>query len=296
MLLDGFRRSDVEVDGVRIATWVRGQGPPVLLLHGYPQTHVMWHVVAPRLVEGHTVVVTDLRGYGESDAPPGGDDHAGYAKRAMAADLVGVMGSLGFERFSVVGHDRGARVGHRMALDHPDRVDRLAVIDIAPTHHVFATADRALAQAYFHWFFLAQPGGLPERMIGADPDGWLVNQLERGHGGGAPFDPEARQAYLEAFGLRIERGPAAPGWSPPAVPTTRRRPPSTSAPTTPSATPGWPVRCWSSGESGASSATATTCSACGGPTPSGSRAEACPAATSSPRSAVPRWPTSCWPS
>jgi haloacetate dehalogenase len=199
MLLDGFRRSDVEVDGVRIATWVRGQGPPVLLLHGYPQTHVMWHVVAPRLVEGHTVVVTDLRGYGESDAPPGGDDHAGYAKRAMAADQVGVMGSLGFERFSVGGHDRGARVGHRMALDHPDRVDRLAVIDIAPTHHVFATADRALAQAYFHWFFLAQPGGLPERMIGADPDGWLVNQLERGHGGGAPFDPEARQAYLEAF-------------------------------------------------------------------------------------------------
>jgi haloacetate dehalogenase len=199
MLLDGFCRSDVEVDGVRIATWVKGQGPPVLLLHGYPQTHVMWHVVAPRLVEEHTVVITDLRGYGESDAPPGGDDHAGYAKRAMAADQVGVMGSLGFEHFSVVGHDRGGRVGHRMALDHPARVDRLAVIDIAPTHHVFATADRAMAQAYFHWFFLAQPGGLPERMIGADPDGWLTDQLERGHGGGTPFDPEARQAYLTAF-------------------------------------------------------------------------------------------------
>jgi haloacetate dehalogenase len=198
-LLEGFRRADVEVQGVRIATWVRGQGPPVLLLHGYPQTHVMWHAVAPVLAEEHTVVLTDLRGYGDSDAPPGGDDHGAYAKRTMAADQVGVMGSLGFEHFSVVGHDRGGRVGHRMALDHPARVDRLAVLDIVPTHHVFATADRALAQAYFHWFFLAQPGGLPERMIGADPDGWLTNQLERGHGGGAPFDPDARHAYLTAF-------------------------------------------------------------------------------------------------
>ncbi len=199
MLLEGFESQRIDVEGVSIATWTAGSGPPLLALHGYPQTHAMWHAVAPALAERYTVVLTDLRGYGASDKPAAGDDHAAYAKRAMAADQVGVMSRLGYDRFAVVGHDRGGRVGHRMALDHPDHVDRLAVIDIAPTHHMVATTDLAVATSYFHWFFLAQPADLPERLIGGDPGAWLTNQLERGHGGGLPFHPEARQAYLDAF-------------------------------------------------------------------------------------------------
>ncbi len=197
-LLDGFERRDVDAGGVRIATWSAGDGDPVLLLHGYPQTHLMWHAVAPALADGHRVVLADLRGYGESDKPPGGDDHAGYAKRAMASDQVEAMAALGHERFAVVGHDRGARVGHRLALDHPDRVSRLAVVDIAPTHHMVTTADLALGQAYFHWFFLAQPPDLPERMIGADPQRWLRHQLGRFHPGSVPIHPDALAAYLRA--------------------------------------------------------------------------------------------------
>lgn len=199
MLLEDFQRRDVTVEGVRIATWIAGSGPPVLTLHGYPQTHVMWHAVAPALARDHTVVLTDLRGYGLSDHPPGGDDHAGYAKRTMAADQVGVMAGLGFDRFAVVGHDRGARVGHRLALDHPERVSALAVIDIAPTHHMVANTDLRMARAYFHWFFLAQAPPLPERLIGADPELWVTTQMHGAHGGGLDFHPEAVAAYLEAF-------------------------------------------------------------------------------------------------
>jgi haloacetate dehalogenase len=198
VLFEGFRHCDITVEGVRIAVWVAGEGPPVLLLHGYPQTHAMWHAVAPKLAERRTVVCPDLRGYGDSDKPPGGEDHDGYAKRAMAADQVGVMAELGFERFALVGHDRGARVGHRLALDHPERVDRLAVIDIVPTHYTLATADLRLARAYFHWFFLSQAHPLPERMIGADPGAWLDACLS-GWGAGASFHPEAVAAYREAF-------------------------------------------------------------------------------------------------
>lgn len=187
MLLESFERHDVTVDGVRIAAWVAGRGSPVLALHGYPQTHVMWHAVAPAVAEQHTVVLTDLRGYGDSDKPAGGNDHAGYAKRAMAADQVGVMAELGYDRFALVGHDRGARVSHRLALDHPDRVSALAVIDIAPTHHMVATTDLAMARAYFHWFFLSQNPPLPERLIGADPELWLTSQLRAGHAGSADF-------------------------------------------------------------------------------------------------------------
>jgi haloacetate dehalogenase len=205
MVLDGFVRSDVVVDGVRIATWVKGSGPPVLLLHGYPQTHVMWHAVAPALSAGHTVVLSDLRGYGDSDKPPGGDDHSGYAKRSMAADQIGVMASLGFDQFSLIGHDRGGRVAHRAALDHPERVTRLAVLDIAPTHHMLATADRQLALAYFHWFFLSQPPGLPEAMIEADPDRWLLRMLGEAQTGGSGF----RHADLIAEYVRAFRAPGA---------------------------------------------------------------------------------------
>jgi haloacetate dehalogenase len=172
----------------------------VLLLHGYPQTRAIWHRVAPRLAERFTVVVADLRGYGDSSAPPGDPAHERYSKRAMAADQVGLMEQLGFGRFAVAGHDRGGRVGHRMALDYPERVTRLAVLDIVPTRVVFATADTELATAYFHWFFLIQPDGLPERLIGADPDWWLDEILARWSADGKPFDARAVAEYKRCFG------------------------------------------------------------------------------------------------
>lgn len=198
-LLDGFDARDVQVDGVRIHARVAGSGDPVLLLHGYPQTHVMWHRVAPRLAQEHTVVVADLRGYGDSAKPFSGDDHAAYSKRAMAADQVGLMAALGHDRFAVVGHDRGARVAHRMCLDHPDRVTRAAVLDIAPTRHVFAHVDRALAHAYEHWFFLSQPTDLPERLIGADPAYYLRTKLAAWSVDLTAFEPVAMAEYVRCF-------------------------------------------------------------------------------------------------
>ena len=182
-----------------IAAWVLGSGPPLLLLHGYPQTRAMWHRVAPGLAERFTVVAADLRGYGDSWAPSGGENHAAYSKRAMARDQIRLMDGLGFDRFAVAGHDRGGRVGHRLALDHPDRVSALAVLDIVPTRIVFATADDALARAYFHWFFLIQPDGLPERLIGADPGYWLDEILSRWSGGTGAFDPRAVAEYRRCF-------------------------------------------------------------------------------------------------
>ena len=176
-LIEGFERLDVEADGVRIRTAVGGSGPPLLLLHGHPQTHVTWHRVAPRLAECFTVVATDLRGYGDSAKPEGGEDHAGYSKRAMAADQVAVMRALGHPRFSAIGHDRGARVLHRMALDRPGVLERLVLIDIAPTATMYAQTDMAFARSYFWWFFLIQPFDLPERMIGADPDYFLEKHI-----------------------------------------------------------------------------------------------------------------------
>jgi haloacetate dehalogenase len=147
-VLENWEDHDVDVDGTRIHATVTGDGPPVLLLHGYPQTHVMWHRVAPGLVDRHTVVLADLRGYGDSSRPASTADHASYSKRAMAADQVGLMHELGFDTFSVVGHDRGARVAHRLCLDHPGAVSRVALLDIVPTRHVFTHVDRALAEAY----------------------------------------------------------------------------------------------------------------------------------------------------
>ena len=143
---------------------VGGEGPPVLLLHGFPQTHVMWHRVAPALARTRTVVAADLRGYGDSSRPPAGDDHAGYSFRAMAADQHALMAALGHERYAVVGHDRGARVAHRLALDEPDAVTRAALLDILPTTHVYDSVDRRLATAYYHWFFFLQPAPVPERL------------------------------------------------------------------------------------------------------------------------------------
>jgi haloacetate dehalogenase len=198
-LFDGFTHRDVAVEDVTIHLVTAGSGPPLLLLHGYPQTHVLWHAVAPRLAESFTVVAPDLRGYGQSSKPPGDADHAAYAKRTMAHDLVAVMAQLGFARFAVAGHDRGGRVAYRLALDHPDRVRRLAVLDIVPTAAMWAGADRAFGLGAYHWFFLAQPADLPERLIGADPDYFLRTTLGRWAGPAAAFAPEALSAYLTAF-------------------------------------------------------------------------------------------------
>jgi haloacetate dehalogenase len=197
--LAAFKPRRVVVDGVEIAAWTAGSGDPVLLLHGYPQTHMMWHRVAPRLARTRTVVLADLRGYGESAKPPGGENEAAYGKRAMAADMAGLMGELGFDTFDVVGHDRGARVTHRLCLDHPGLVRRAAVLDVVPTRHMFATVDRAFGLAYFHWFFLAQAPDLPERMIGADPEGWVRHAVGAWSQVGGAFDDEAVSEYVRCF-------------------------------------------------------------------------------------------------
>ncbi|QFU90836.1 alpha/beta fold hydrolase [Amycolatopsis sp. YIM 10] len=194
-LPESFRYSAPEVDGIRINCAVAGDGPPVLLLHGYPQTHLIWHHVAPALADEFTVVLADLRGYGDSAKPAGGD----YAKRAMAGDQVGLMRRLGFDRFAVAGHDRGGRVGHRMALDHPAAVSRLAVLDIVPTRHTFAHADATFGLGYYHWFFLAAGNGIPERLIGGDPEFWIRARMTSRHHGGVPFDPAAMAEYVRCF-------------------------------------------------------------------------------------------------
>lgn len=198
-MLEGFERVRVETRGAEINAVRGGHGPPVLLLHGYPQTHAMWHLVAPRLAEDFTIVAADLRGYGDSSKPFGERNHATYSKRAMAADQVQVMESLGFPSFAVVGHDRGGRVGHRMALDHPDRVTKLAVLDILPTRHVYATVGKDLATAYYHWFFFIQPYDLPETLIGADPGYYLRKKLGGWGTSLDTFAPEALAEYERCF-------------------------------------------------------------------------------------------------
>ena len=198
-MFDGYTAGTFDSAGVAIAYWTKGDGPPLLLIHGYPQTHVMWHNQAEALSERFTVVAADLRGYGDSAKPPGDADHANYSKRAMANDLVGLMAHLGHARFAAAGHDRGGRVAYRMALDHPDTVTRLAVLDIVPTKAVYDATGRALATAYFHWFFLIQPAPLPEALIGGAPDVWLDRVFGGWSGAGDAFTPEARAAYDRGF-------------------------------------------------------------------------------------------------
>jgi haloacetate dehalogenase len=198
-MFEGFTKRTIDTSGARINLVQAGNGPPLLLLHGYPQTHVMWRKVAPQLAQHFTVIATDLRGYGDSSKPADGDNHFGYSKRAMAQDQVEVMAALGFERFMVAGHDRGARVTHRLALDHADKVTRAAVLDIVPTLTVFDTVDQRVATAYFHWFFLIQPDDFPERMIGNDPDYYLTSRLTRWGSDGGAFEDEAVKEYLRCF-------------------------------------------------------------------------------------------------
>ncbi len=200
--MPGFDLRDVAASGARIRGAVGGEasGRPVLLLHGHPQTHVTWHRVALGLVEaGYSVVAPDLRGYGDSGKPPGGENHVNYSKRAMALDQVEVMRSLGFRRFAVIGHDRGARVAHRMALDHPEAVDRLALLDIAPTATMYARTDKEFATRYFWWFFLIQPYDLPERMIGSDPDYFLRRHVAGQTKTSGALDEAVVQEYLRCY-------------------------------------------------------------------------------------------------
>ena len=197
-LFPGFTDARLAVNGVEIQAVVGGSGPPLLLLHGAPQSHVMWHHLAPRLAERFTVVATDLRGYGDSSKPPGGGDHADYSFRTMAADQVAVMKQLGHDAFSVVAHDRGARVTHRMLLDHPEAVTRAALLDIVPTKYVYDHTDRALATAYFHWFFFIQPAPLPELMM-QPAAGVLLKAFLGAFGGTDCYDPEAMAEYERCF-------------------------------------------------------------------------------------------------
>jgi len=188
------------VDGVELAFRQMGTGAPLLLVHGFPQTHAIWHRIAPRLAARFRLVMPDLRGYGDSAKPPTTDDHAPYSKRAMAADLAGLMRALGHDRFFVCGHDRGGRVAHRLALDHAGCVDRLMVLDISPTLTMYERTTMDFARAYYHWFFLIQPAPLPERLIGAEPLFYLRTKLGGwGSGGTALFDPRALAEYERCF-------------------------------------------------------------------------------------------------
>ncbi|MDX1711025.1 MAG: alpha/beta hydrolase [Rhodovibrionaceae bacterium] len=198
-MFEGFRQQRYSVGKIAINARVGGSGPPVLLLHGYPQTHMMWHKIAPRLAERFTVVAADLRGYGDSDKPESDPRHEAYSKRSMAQDMVDLMSRLGFDGFSVVGHDRGARVTHRMALDHPGRVEKAAVLDIAPTRTMYLKTDMEFATAYYHWFFLIQPFDLPERLIGHDPAYFLEKKIAAWSRVDGCFTPEAVNEYKRCF-------------------------------------------------------------------------------------------------
>jgi haloacetate dehalogenase len=193
----GFKTSKVVTTGATIHVISGGQGPPVLLLHGYPQTHILWHKIAPQLAVEFSLVIPDLRGYGDSSKPADGENHYNYSKRAMALDQVEVMRHFGFEKFAVVGHDRGGRVAHRMALDHPDRVTKLAVLDIVPTYKLFHSVGKQFATAYYHWFFLIQPAPFPETLLGNNVEFFLRRDFERSIPNAVT--PEAFAEYLRCF-------------------------------------------------------------------------------------------------
>ncbi len=200
-LFPGFESLWIEVNGVKIMARKGGSGRPLLLLHGHPQTHAIWHRVAQQLAASHTVVMTDLRGYGDSSKPQGTPDHLNYSKRVMALDQIEVMRHFGFSEFDVLAHDRGARVAHRLALDHPKAVKRLVLLDIAPTLAMYEKTSNQFARSYWHWFFLIQPAPLPERLIEADPAAYVRDVLGRRSAGLAPFDPRALAEYVRCLEL-----------------------------------------------------------------------------------------------
>lgn len=194
-----FEKLSIDTGEIQIACRRGGTGLPLLLLHGYPQTHFMWHLIADDLARHFTVIAADLRGYGDSDKPPSKADHSPYSKRAMANDMVRLMGILGFDSFFVAGHDRGGRVAHRMARDHPAAVARLAVLDIAPTLAMYAATNMDFATAYYHWFFLIQPAPIPERMIGADPGFYMSSKCGAWGRTEGAITEDAYAEYLRCF-------------------------------------------------------------------------------------------------
>jgi haloacetate dehalogenase len=196
-----FPTFDIERNGVRIHGRVGGKGAPLLLLHGHPQTHAIWHRVAPQLAEQFTVVAVDLRGYGDSGRPAADAQHAVYSKREMALDALAAMRHYGFERFGVLAHDRGARVAHRLAADHPATVERMLLLDIAPTLAMYENTSEAFAKAYWHWFFLIQPPPLPEALIASDPVRYVRSVMGGRHAGLAPFAPEVLAEYERCAGI-----------------------------------------------------------------------------------------------
>ncbi|HEX2654306.1 MAG TPA: alpha/beta hydrolase [Xanthobacteraceae bacterium] len=198
-MFEGFTRTEIKTGGAKIVTVYGGNGPPVLLMHGNPFTHVSWHKVAPRLAQEFTVVCTDLRGYGDSEKPDGGEDHSAYSFRAMAQDQVEVMAALGHKKFFAAGHDRGARVLHRMCLDHPDTVTKAAILDIIPQHHLLNNVTRAWGTFSWHWFFMIQPYDLPERLMGADPEYFIRRKLSKTKSGTNFFDEAALAEYIRCF-------------------------------------------------------------------------------------------------
>ena len=200
-LFPNFDSHAIEVNGLKIMARKGGSGRPLLLLHGHPQTHAIWHRVAQQLAKSFTVIMTDLRGYGDSSKPQGLHDHSNYSKRSMALDQIQVMRHFGFSEFDVLAHDRGARVAHRLALDHPKAVKRLVLLDIAPTLAMYEKTSNQFARSYWHWFFLIQPAPMPERLIEADPAAYVRDVLGRRSAGLAPFDPRALAEYVRCLQL-----------------------------------------------------------------------------------------------
>lgn len=198
-MFEGFERKKVSVNGVTLNLVMGGSGEPLLLLHGYPQTHLLWHKIAVRLAQEFTVVASDLRGYGDSSKPATTADHTPYSKRETARDQAELMTHLGFDSFYLAGHDRGGRVGHRLALDYPQRVRKLAVLDIAPTYSMYTSTDMDFAEAYYHWFFLIQPYDLPETLIGANPEYYFRKKLGQWGKDASAFPEEVMQEYLRCF-------------------------------------------------------------------------------------------------
>ena len=272
----GFEQQQIETSSATNNLVTGGSGPPLLLLHGYPQTHVMWRKVAPRLAQDFTVVVPDLRGYGDSSKPPAGENFINYSKRTLALDQVEVMAALGHGRFAVAGHDRGGRVTHRLLRDHPDKVTRGATLDIVPTLYRFETIDQKAATGSWHWFFLIQGRGLPEHMIGCDPEFFLRHMFGTLLQNEDAIEPAVGTSTCAASGTRRRSARPATNTAP------ARR--STSYKTVRTSRRRSGCRCWCCGGCVAGREAAMTSSRCGATTPTTSAASASIAATSSQRS------------